>query len=88
MLRQVNNKHLIDASFWSSVLIIHISFIAVLKQYFFRECNDVDIIDYQGCQPVNEKLSDQPNKIITFSPKLFSNLRNTPHNMETFKLTR
>jgi len=50
--------------------------------------NDVDIIDYQGSQPVNEKLSDQPNKIITFSPKLFSNLRNTPQNTETFKLTR
>lgn len=25
--------------------------------------NDVDIIDYQGCQPVNEKLSYQPKKI-------------------------
>ena len=23
-------------------------------------------IDYQGCQPVNEKLSDPPNKIIVF----------------------
>jgi len=49
---------------------------------------DVDIIDYQGCHPAKERLSDQPNKMITFWPKFFSNLRNTPQNMETFKLTR
>jgi len=68
------------------------SFICLLiaNSHYFHKCietvfffvslmtcsNDVDIIDYQGCQPANEKLSDQPNKIITFSPKLFSNLRN------------
>jgi len=24
-------------------------------------------IDYQGCQPHNEKLRDQPNKVATFA---------------------
>jgi hypothetical protein len=27
-------------------------------------------VDYQGCQPLNEKLQDQPNKRIIFYSKL------------------
>jgi hypothetical protein len=46
--------------------ILHISRIKVKSGIFFvtvMTCNnDVDVVDYQGCQPVNEKLSYQPKK--------------------------
>jgi len=49
------------------------------------------VIDCQGYHPCNKKLSDLPNKIIIFLPRLlhgWQNFEDALKNVENFKFTK
>ena len=87
-------------------LLIYITLTSVLKAVFIK-CSHLQQyplehsitkmtqnIDYQGCQPLNKKWSDQPNKIVFYRRnyrkvgKIFFSLRHALQNTEKFKFKR